>query len=883
LRLRSILNRAGVERDLDEEISYHIEQATSVYLARGFAPAAARAAALRQLGSVESTKETVRDTWHVGLWDQMRQDVRAAWRSLRHRPGGTAVVLLTLALGIGASTAVFSVINGVLLRPPYPDADRLFWLQERTPRGDLSAVSVPNYLDWQKTSRSFEIASWGFGPPVTLRTNGTAVPLRVTYVAPNYFDVLQVRPMLGRTFVRGDEQPGHDRVAILSHGLWSSRFHADPASIGRSIQLRGEPYEVVGVMPESASRGEWSYSEVWLPHTIDHVSANRAYRAFNTYARQRPCVTEAHGRAEPHPIAARLADAYPASNKGWTLALMRYGDVQVNSRMRQSLFVLLAAVGAVLLIACVNLANILLAKSLARTREAAIRAALGGGRRRLLAQFATESLLLSLAGGVLGLLTAELCLSAIRFGLPAFSSANAPLPPADAVGIDTTVLLFALAVSLATGVAFGLVPARAAASLDLAGIMRDRGATGKPSRLARRTLVVAEVALTFVLLIAAALMLGTFSRLQQVDLGFDDRNLLTATLPLDLGEASSTAAERRQYLQRILEGVRGVPGVQSAALTSILPMLGTGNELPCRSGGDETADPSERPNCFFKMVTPGYFSTLGLPFLAGRSLAESDRESARRIAVINQTLAGQYGGPQRAIGRRIVVPELVTTGRTHFGPEVAWQVVGVVADERVSPPNEERAVPGVYVSLDREPTRRPALVIRTRARPGGLERPLQLAVAGVNPDQPLADVRTFADIKAASLGSERQRSLLLAAFAGVSLLLAGVGIYGVLSYEIVQRTGEIGLRAAIGATGPQVMRLIIRDGLLLTLIGLAFGAAGAVAVWRLATGLVVGIGPLSLPGVLAAAVALLCVALLACLIPAQRATSIDPLTAMRSQ
>lgn len=880
LRLRSWLRRREVERDLDEELAYHLTQLTSAHAAAGLSPRAARAAAVRQLGGVARAKEAVRDTWHVRLLDQCRQDARVALRGMRRTPSATLIMLMTLAISIGASTAVFSLVNGVLLRAPYPDADRIVWLMSTTPRGERSAVSAPDYRDWQHDNEVFEsLSSWGFGT-VTLSDDVAPLPLRTTFASASYFSVLGMRPELGRVFQRDEEVAGRDRVAIVSHRLWTSRFQSDPGIVGRTIRVRGEPHTIVGVLPESASRGEWAWTEIWLPHVISPEAQAREYRSFNVYGRIRAGVPLEQARASMTALAARLGQAYPASNRGWGIELAPYREVQANPAMRQSLYLLMAAVAAVLLIGCVNLANILLARSLARERESSIRAALGGGRARLLRQFATESVLLSLIGGGLGLLVAQGLLAIVRRGLPAFASANAGLPPQGVIVMDGRVLAFAVAVSLATSLLFGALPARAATRIDLASAMKERQGSAEGSGGARRILVVAEVALAFVLLTSAGLMIESFARLRDQESGFESRNVLTASLPLVAEQTSGPADARRAYISEILERVARVPGVRRAALTSALPLRGWGAELPCQPG-DLSIDRASRPQCFFKMVSPGYFDTLGLRLRAGRGFTEQDEVAGAKVAVINETLARKYFAGRDPIGGRVAIPEVSASGRAVLGADIAWQVIGVVADERVSPLNQPRESPGLYVSMAQNPPRRPALVLRTELSPAAVERSIRQAVAGINPDQPLADVRTLDDIKAESLGSDRQRAVVLTAFALVALLMACTGIYGVLSYMITQRTRELGVRAAIGARRSDLFRLVLKDGLAFAALGLLVGLVAIAGLSRVWGGLLFGVGALDMTSVVQAGVLLLVVAAAASVLPARRAVTIDPLTALR--
>ncbi len=881
LRVRSLARRDLVERELDEELAFHLEQLTRRHMVEGVPAEQARALAIKALGGVALTKEKVRDTRRVRLLEDLGRDLRTAWRSMRRQAGPTALMLLTLAVGLGATTAVFGLVNGVLLRRPYPDVDRIMWVLERNPRGDLSAVSTLNFFDWRDQNRSFDtLASWGFGS-LTLSGVPVPLPLRAAYVGEPYFRLFALRPELGRAFTADDQQPGHDQVAIISHELWRGQFGGDPGIVGRNIRLRDQPFAIVGVMPESASASEWGWTQIWVPQVLAGES-NRAYRSFNVYGKLRPGVSVAAARAEMDALAAQLCAAYPDSNKGWGVTITPYMEMLGMNGLRASLVLMFGAVGVLLLIAAVNLANMMLVRALAREQECAIRSALGGGRGRLLRQFLTESLLTALAGAALGLGVAVGLLAAIRALLPMYSSPGR-LPPQDAVVMDGRVFLFALAVSVLMTVIFGVIPARAALRGDLvSGLKGGRpGQSTADSARVRRGLVVAEVTLAFVLLATAAVLVTGFVRLQRADTGFDPTNVVTAQLPLP-PDRTADRNDRERYLDRVLAAVKSVPGVQDAAFTSVLPLQGWGTEVPVQAT-DASTPQADRPTGFFKMVTPGYFPALSLTLRRGRLLQDTDRSDTPRVAVINETMMRTVFNGRDPVGQQLLIPELVTTGRTRFGPDLNWEVIGVIADERVTDLKDARVSPGVYVPLTQSTTRRPSLVVRgAGARPqGGLDVALRRAVASVNPDQPLAELKTLQAMKDDSLGSDRQRSWAVAVFAGVALLLAGIGIYGVLACVVLQRQHELGVRAALGATAGRLARVVMREGGVLIAIGLALGLALSQLLNAVLAGRVFGIAPASALLSFATVVILMLVGLAACLAPARRAMRANPLAVLR--
>ena len=685
--------------------------------------------------------------------------------------------------------------------------------------------------------------------------------------------IFGAEPLLGRTFAPDEDQPGKQHEAVLSHRVWENRFGADPGLIGRTISLDGEAYTVIGVMPPGLFDRSWP--DLWAPLAFQPTDLTRDYHWLVSFARLKPGVTLEQARQQMNSIALRIAHDYPKSNKGWGATVTRYADTMVDNDLRKTLLVLLAAVGAVLLIGCVNLANLLLVRGAGREREVAIRAAMGGSRTRLVRQFLTESVLLAGLGGSVGVLVGWQLLLAMNRWIPRF------LLPAEAdVRLDARVLIFAAAIAVATGILFGIAPAVHGVRTDLVGSLKEGGraaTSGSGRKQIRNTLVVAEIALAFVLLSGAGLLLRSFYQLQQVNPGFDSTNVITMELPLSLQQYPD-GPRIVGYQQQVMEKVQAVPGVRSAAVANSLPLEGWADGMHFQIEGRPFVDPSNRPDCGFKTASPSYLSAVGLRLLRGRWLAETDTAATIPVTVINETMAKQNFQGQDPLGQRILIDQLIP-GQPAVGPEIPWQVVGVVADEKIHKLDESSA--GLYVSYKQSPSLGTALVVRGAMDPARLVKSIQSAVWQINSSQAFDEIKTLERIKADSLGENRLRTILLGAFAGLALLLAATGIYGVISYSVAQRTHEIGLRAALGASRWAQLGLIFRDGMTLTAIGMGIGIMGALGLTRLLASLLFGVSPHD-PWTLAlVGVTLAVVAGAACLIPARRATKVDPMVALR--
>ena len=610
-----------------------------------------------------------------------------------------------------------------------------------------------------------------------------------------------------------EDQPGKSQVVILSHRLWENRFGADPEILGRTLTLNSKPCTVIGVLPAHGPFDR-SYAQLWLPLAFEPRDMTRDYHWLMSYARMKPGVTLKQSQAAMDTIGARIAEAFPESNKGWGVTVERFEDQLVGQQLRRSLYVLLAAVGAILLIGCANLANLSLARGTAREREIALRASLGAGRWRLIRQLLTENLLIALAGGSLGLAVGYGMMRGLTWMMPPYS-----LPSEADVSIDLGILLFTLAISLLTAILFGLAPAVHATKVDLAAAMKEggRSATSGAGRARLRgALIVSEVALAFILLTGAGLLINSFFRLQQVDTGFNSVKVITAGLPIPRTRFPQPEP-LLQYLRLIRERVRSLPGVRDVAYTNALPMEGWGDGMPFLIAGRETVDRANRPSCFYKRVSGSYFSTLQIHLVRGRTFTDRDRQGAPPAIVINESMVQRYFKNEDPIGKRILIQELLY-GQPGLGSEIAWEVVGIVGDEQTGSLGDRKSA-GIYVTFDQSPTNDVSMVVRAGIDPETLTAAINRAVQEIDKDQPLSDVRTLDRIKSETVANDRLQTMLLTTFAVLALLLAAIGIYGVISYSVTQRIHELGIRAALGASRSGLLALVIRRGMALALGG----------------------------------------------------------------
>ena len=808
--------------------------------------------------------------------ERLWQDIRFALRSLRRSPGHTAAALLALALGIGANTAIFSVVYGVLLEPlPYPSPERLVMLIDANPsRGfDRFTSSPPNFVDWRAQSRSFAgMAAMTRANPSL--TGGGAEPERLegAQISAGFFETLEVPPALGRGIGAADDRPGAPPVAVLSHELWRRRFGADPTLVGRTIELEGTPHTVVGIAPEGFQFP--SRVEVWTPLALEITPQMRGGHFLGVVGRLKPGVPVARAQAELTVIASRLEKQYPDSNTGWTVNAVPLRELIVED-VRPALLVLMATVAVVLLIACANVANLLLARMASREREVAVRTALGAGRGRLVRQFLTESVLLALAGAGLGLLVA-------LWGTRALVAMNADnIPRAAEIGLEPPVLLFTLALAVVTGLVFGLVPALHAARPDLQGTLKEggRGASaGVRARSARGALVVVEVALTLVLLVAAGLLLRSLVGLSAVSPGFETAGILTLELNLPEARYPDDDGNPRiaAFYDEVLAEVRGLPSVVSAGAGYPLPLGGSAYVLSFVVEGRPEPPPGQEETSHIRFVTPGYLESLAIPLVRGRRLNAGDRDGGLPVAVVNRTMAEKTWPGEEAVGKRFTFDD-------PGDDDVEWRtVVGVVGDVRHMTLDTEPAAE-TYLPMAQAPSSAAVLVVRTDGDPMRLAAPVREAVRRADADLPVFSVRPLTKVVAESLAEQRFRTTLLAIFAGLALVLASVGVYGVISYGVTQRRHEMGLRMALGARREQVQRLVVGQGLRLVLVGAAVGLVAAYLATRLLASFLYGVRATDPLTFAAVPVLLALVALVASWLPARRATQVDPIVALRAE
>ena len=802
------------------------------------------------------------------------QDIRYAVRQLRGSPGFTAVAVLTMALGIAANTTIFSVMNATLLKPPnFPDHDRLVLVWETFGHGpdDLNIVSAPNYWDFARQNHVFEdmaiFDSAGRGYNLSASGAGRESE-RVSglRVSASFFPLLGVRPLLGRTFLREEEIRGNDHVVVLSYGLWKRRYEADPALVGKTIKLDGEDFTVVGVMPREFEWEFWSRSrQLWVPVGYTVGDQGRDSNSFVSFARLKPGVTVDQARAEIAGIGSRLAQQYPRENArmGATVVPMStFGQ----EGLREVMIALLAAVGFVLLIACVNVANLLLARGAARHKELALRRALGAGTVRIVRQLLTESTLLALLGGTCGLLLAAWSSSLLPSVIPG-GAIRIPLHEIEVIPTDGRVLGFALLISCLTGLLFGLAPALSALRGGVNEPLKEggRGSTGRGSRL-RYVLVASEVALALVVLCGAGLMIKSMSRLLGVEPGFDPNNVLAMEMSLPQEDIYNGPPGLPRFCQQLDEHVSAIPGVVSVGAVAHLPMEGNAGRGFLIEGRPDPG-PANMASANYSVACPNYFRTMGVPLLAGREFTHQDTVGAPGVIVINQTMAHKYWPKEDPLGKRIKMGSWLT-------------VVGVIGDFRHWG-LDDKIHPQFFRPYTQAAWPVMSIVVRTTGAPASYTPAVKKALAQIDPDRPASGVETMAQVVQESLGSRRFPTLLLAGFALLAMILAAVGIIGVVSYSVAQRTHEIGIRMALGARRVDVLKLVVRGSMTWVVVGIGIGIGGSLGLTRLLGTLLYDVKPTN-PEVLGAVSLLLAgVALVAAGIPARRAAKVDPMVALR--
>ncbi|HEU5179459.1 MAG TPA: ABC transporter permease [Candidatus Polarisedimenticolia bacterium] len=871
--LRSLFRKSRLDRDLDSELRFHIEAQAEANLVKGMTPEQARREALISLGGFEPVREEVRQA-RPGIWlETLWRDVCFGARMLRKNPGFTSVAVLTLALAIGANTALFSVVYAVQLRGlPYPGADRIMMLWEKSRDGE-STIGYPTFADWQAQNHTIEaMAAMSDWDPI-LSAGETPEMVQGASVTPDFFRVLGVGPMLGRTFTDKDGPP--TRVAILSHRLWKERFHADPSLIGKPIRVYGVDRTVIGVMPPDFQPVLTPLNErvdIWRPlgYQGEEPPACRTCRHLRIVARLRSGVTAERATADLDAISGGMKRAHPGDYDE-TGAILEPLAEQFTGPSRTALYVLLGAVGFVLLVACANVANLLLVRSLARGKEFVLRAALGAGRARLARQLVTESLLLAAAGGFLGVLLAAWGTRALL----ALSPAN--LPRIEQAGLNAPVLLFTLSATVVTGIFFGVAPALYAARSNAGDSLRQAGraTSGPRQHRLRKILVVMNVALALVLLTGAGLTLNSLVRLLSVDPGFARERVLTMTLSIFGPRYLEDDADKQALAtyRSLLERIAAIPGVRAAGMVSQLPLGGNIDRYGVLAQDKPLANPEKAPAADRYAVTPGYLEAMQIPLRRGRTLTEQDSALSGKVVLVNESLAREIWAGEDPIDK------LIRVG----GPDAPWRrVVGVVGDIHHSglddghrlqfyAPEEQWNFVDYGMSL----------AVRTAGDPTVAADTVRKAVWSVTPDVLITDVRSIDGVIEASVAHPRFTMILLGFFAATALLLAAMGIYGVASFGVTQRTQEIGTRMALGALPRDVLRLTLGEGMALLLSGVFIGIAGALALTRFLRSLLFEISPTE-PSVFLAVALLLCmVGAAACYLPARRATRIDPVTALR--
>jgi putative ABC transport system permease protein len=801
------------------------------------------------------------------------QDLRYGARMLLKKPGFTFVAVMALALGIGATSAVFSIVNSVLLHSmaiEEPERVVMLWENNLARNRAEVEVSYPNYLSWREQNRVFEevaaLPSVNFD--MTLTGQGEPQQVEATTVSANFFSLLRSQPSLGRTFLPEDEKVGAPTVVILSDGLWKRRYGADPNVLGQKLTIEGESATVIGVMPKDFDFPKGV--ELWatLTPSPDGWTSQRGFRVLRALARLKPGVTIAQAQAEMDSISGRLGEEFPKENKGYGVTMIPLVK-SIFGNARPALFILFGAVFLVLLIACVNVANLLLARAATRQKEIALRLALGASRWRLVRQLLTESLLLALVGGLLGLLLAT-------FGVEyLLTLAPQDIPRIASVQINAQVVAFALGVSFLTAIIFGLAPALQSSKADLNEALKESGAKsqgGARSKRLRSLLVVSEVALAVVLMVGAGLLVRSFNNLQRIDPGFNPNNVFTARVAL-VQSKYPEGAQQKAFFEKVLARVKTLPGVESAAVVLMRPLSGTvGWDPPFVVEGQTPEEQTANPYSNYEAISPEYFQTMSIPIIKGRAFTEQDRGDQVSVVIVNEMMAKKYWPDQDPIGKRIKFGKAQSNA--------PWlEVVGVAKDVRYREWDAVR--PDIYVPYLQNSEYRTDFVVRTNVDPLSLTESFRREVYALDKDQAVAAVTTMDELVSTALARPRFNTLLLGIFAALALVLAMVGVYGVMAYMVTQQTHEIGIRMALGAQTSDVLRMIVVQGLKLIFIGLAIGVAGAFALTRLMSSLLYGISttdPLTFAGV---AVLLALVALFACYIPARRATRVDPMEALR--
>jgi putative ABC transport system permease protein len=872
IRVNGLFAGRRRELDLSEELESHLQLHIDDNLRAGMTEVEARRQALLRLGGVETTKEIYRDRRSIPAVETLIRDVRYAVRMVRRTPGFALAATVVLALGIGANTAIFSVVQAVLLRPlPFPEPERLVDVWHVPPPASFPgmstfAVSPANYFDWRAQNKVFErIAIRRFR---SLNLTGGPEPetLMAEAVSADFFPLLGVQPRLGRVFLPEEDAPGQGRVIILSDGLWKRRFGSDPAIVGKSIPLNGESYAVVGVMPKTFHFPDWA--DLWTPLAwTPEEWAVRSNHNCRVVARLRPGVDLPEAQAEMTTISRRLEGQYPEDDQGWGAVVVPLHDDLVED-VRPTLLVLLGAVGFVLLIACANVANLVLARTLTRRKEIGLRLALGASRLRVVRQILCETAVLGLAGGLAGLVVA-------RYGVELVVTFLADeLPHSVNIGLDGPVLGFALTLSIATGILAGVVPAWRLTRANVSEALKQGlGRTEADSGSARTGagLVVSEVALALVLLLGAGLMIKSLWLLSQVETGIDPGNTLTMALTLPQTKYPELDQKAR-FFDEVLRRVRAVAGVERAGVSDFLPFSTDSSHWPIAIEGQPVASVAEQPQVQTLVISPGYLASLRVPIARGRDFTETDTSDRPSVLLVSESMARRFWPDQDPIGKRL---------SSVFLPDRSFEIVGVVKDVKLQGLDVIEPVQAMYLPFAQASKNNMELAVRSTGAPSSVVSAVVAAVHEVDPDQPVVEVRTMEEVLQGSLAGKRFTMMLLAAFAGLALLLAAVGIYSVLSYTVRRRVREIGIRLALGAPRGDALRMVVMDGLKPTLAGVGLGLLAALSLTRLLGSLTFGVRGADPLTCVSVSLLLLVVGGLASLIPAYRATRVDPVRTLR--
>ncbi len=866
--IRAFVSRRSIDAQLESDIQYHLEREEQLHVQRGVAPVEARRLAAATFGGARQTREAALDVGRLAALDSLRRDIRYGARSLRKRPVFTAAVVATLALGIGATTTVFTVVNVVLLRPlPFKDPGRLVAIWEhdalRAQRdSDHEEVAPANLTDWLRGSRTIAgVSAYGI-QQLSVTSGDETEEVNASAVTWPHFAVLGVRPVIGRTFAPRDSVPGSEPVVILNESLWRRRFGGDSGIVGRSILIGGESKTVVGVVPASAAfpRG----AELWTPRTPTASQLTvRSSHYLRVIARLRPGASIEDAQLELSRVSERLSRAYPESNAGRGVNVVALRDDQTGS-VRRPLLMLFGAVAFVMLIACANIGGLFMARAVVRAGELALRVTLGAGRLRIVQQLLAECLLVSAAGVTIGLILAAWGTQLLVAASPADLSTNGP------ISLDGRAVLFAVGLTLVATLLFGVAPALAASKRNLYDVLKQVGRPSSTVRQARgrRLLVMGELALTTVLLVGAGLMVRSLMRLQHVDLGFRSSRLLTAQVHLPGARYPGGTKRSDEFYNRLLHTLKQTSGIESASAVFMLPFA---NDNRIYSFRREEERPNEQPWANFRVAMAGYFSTIHVPILSGRDFAATDTAGAAQVVIINQTMAQRFWPGESAIGKRIIIRSA----------PVSSEVIGVVGDMKYfghdAPPSPEMYVPHAQV-----PVNDMTVVVRTRGDPTAVTGVIARAVHAMDTQVPLGRVSTMTQLVDESLAVRRFTRMLLAGFAVVGLVLSGIGLYGLIAYSVAQRTHEIGVRMALGATAKDVLALVAGGGVRLALTGVVIGAAGSLLLGRALGTLVFGVTTADPIVLVTSATVLLCAAIVAMLVPALKAARVNPVISLRS-